>query len=367
MQSNHTFYDDIRYQSNTSVKTRSGSAVQLINETFRMAHILSMLPSGLQNWNSVGLSVEIAGFLAVQHFKERSGAIISDLPGRLQNCNLYVTMELLDMAASPKKAVLELVNKIPESPSLAQPSPLSILGKGSSVTSESVSIIGAVNNVAQTSCCATSQELDDKSQHPFFSRTKMTNLGNARAAALYYKHIGVNHVASIHVDDLYGTEFSRLFNGEAKRLELDVFSVGYGINDETSLVRALDQIRACERKYIFAMIYPEDMVRVADYASQAGIMGENGYVWILGEGNDGQLNLKTTADKRPRLLNATNGMGWIEVEILPNDVYDAALDAFKKDKELQDFYLSKKWLHKSSLLQISVLLHHDCLLLISLY
>jgi hypothetical protein len=115
------------------------------------------------------------------------------------------------------------------------------------------------------------------------------------------------------------------------------------------------------------MLYPEDIVRVADYASQAGIMGENGYVWILGEGNDGQLNLKTTADKRPRLLNATNGMGWIEVEILPNDVYDAALDAFKKDKELQDFYLSKKWLHKSSLLQISVLLHHDCLLLISLY
>jgi hypothetical protein len=135
MQSNHTFYDDIRYQSNTSVKTRSGSAVQLINETFRMAHILSMLPSGLQNWNSVGLSVEIAGFLAVQHFNERSGAIISDLPGRLQNCNLYLTMELLDTAASPKKAVLELVNKIPESPSLAQPSPLSILGTGSSVTS----------------------------------------------------------------------------------------------------------------------------------------------------------------------------------------------------------------------------------------
>ena len=31
------------------------------------------------------------------------------------------------------------------------------------------------------------------------------------------------------------------------------------------------------------MIYPEDMVRVADYASQAGIMGENGYVWILGK------------------------------------------------------------------------------------
>ena len=62
----------------------------------------------------------------------------------------------------------------------------------------------------------------------------------------------------------------------------------------------------------------------------------------IGEGNDGQLNLKTTADKRPRLLNATNGMGWIEVEILPNDLYNAALDAFKKDEELQDFYLSKK-------------------------
>ncbi len=24
-------------------------------------------------------------------------------------------------------------------------------------------------------------------------------------------------------------------------------------------------------------------MRVADYASQAGIMGENGYVWILGK------------------------------------------------------------------------------------
>ena len=38
--------------------------------------------------------------------------------------------------------------------------------------------------------------------------------------------------------------FPDCLNEEAKRLELDVFSAGYVINDETSLVRALDQIRA---------------------------------------------------------------------------------------------------------------------------
>jgi hypothetical protein len=72
-------------------------------------------------------------------------------------------------------------------------------------------------------------------------------------------------------------------------------------------------------------------------------MGPNdGYVWILGEGDD-QLTLNVTDPaKRPRLLNATNGMGWIEMDVIPNERYNAAIESFKADVELQEYYLSRK-------------------------
>lgn len=35
-------------------------------------------------------------------------------------------------------------------------------------------------------------------------------------------------------------------------------------------------------------------------------------------------------------------MGWIELDVEPNDLYNAALDSFKQDEELQQYYLSRK-------------------------
>jgi len=340
---NLTYFDDIRNSTSVAVEIRPDvSAVQRINGSFRLAHILSMFPSNMTDEsNLLGVSVELGAFLAVQHFNARSGVVLPHLPERLKDCDVYFTMDLLDTGASPTTAVLELLERIPEPPSLAFPSPLGIVGAGNSVTSESLSIIGAVNNVAQTSCCATSQELDDKTQHPFFSRTVPSNLGNARAAALYYQSLGITHLASLHVDDVFGVEFFRLFAEEAEKLDIDVFSVSYRLNFDDSVREAVQQIKSSKRKFVFGMFYPEDIIRIADIASQAGIMGQDGYVWILGEGGD-LLNLTTTAEKRPRLLNATNGMGWIALEVDPSERYNAALESFKEDPELQEYYLSRK-------------------------
>ena len=103
----------------------------------------------------------------------------------------------------------------------------------------------------------------------------------------------------------------------------------------------MKQLKASKRKYIFGMFYPEDLMRVADFASQEEIMSQNGYIWILGEG-DNHLRYQTDAEKRPRLLIATYGMGWIEMDIAENKHYKAALKSFKTDEELQQYYISRK-------------------------
>ena len=223
---------------------RQGSAVQRVNGSFRIAHLLSMIAT-----------VDLASLLAVQHFNDRSGVVVPDLPERLRDCDLYLTVDLINGIGRPNIGVSKLLERLPSNPTLANPRPIGIVGAGNSVTSKALAIVGGVNNLVQCSPSATSPDLDDRSTHPYFTRPIPTNLGSARAAVEYYKFLGVTHVASLHVGDVYGREFAKVFIEEAEKADIDVFSVSFDLGNENHAGEAVRQLKDSGRRYFFGMFY----------------------------------------------------------------------------------------------------------------
>lgn len=245
--SNLTYFDDLRNSTNAKVEMIPGSAVQRINGSFRLAHILSMIAT-----------VDLASLLAVQHFNERSGVTVPDLPERLRDCDLYLTTELVNGVGNPKTAISKLLDRLPRNQSLADPSPIGIVGAGNSRTSQALAIVGGVSNLVQCSPSATSPALDERSTHPYFTRPIPTNRGSARAAVEYYNFLGVTHVASLHVGDVYGTEFAKAFTEEAEKVGIDVFSASFEQDPKV----AVQQIKDSGRRYIFGMFYEVSIVEI---------------------------------------------------------------------------------------------------------
>jgi hypothetical protein len=71
----------------------------------------------------------------------------------------------------------------------------------------------------------------------------------------YYKFLGVTHVASLHVGDLYGQEFAKVFIEQAEKAGIDVFSVSFDLHDEQHAEDAVRQLKNSGRRYIFGMFY----------------------------------------------------------------------------------------------------------------
>lgn len=337
---NLTYFDNVR-NSNATVESQPHSAVQRVNGSFRLAHLLSMFAAGPKDPRLLGVSIDLAGLLAVTHFNARSGQVMPELPQRLQDCDLYLTMEMLETVGKPTLAVRKLFNKLSVPPSLQNPKPMAIVGTGNSASSEAVAILSGVSNIAQCSPAATSPLLDARSDHPYFTRTIPTNLGNARAAVQYYRHLGVTHVASLHVGDLYGRQFARVFMNEANRQGIDVFSVSFELGNPQSTQEAVQQIKESNRTNVFGMFYFGYLRKIADIAAPGGIMGQDGYVWILGEADE-SIKFAPAAEDRATRLKDTNGIGWIGMEVRENERYNAVLNSFRKDKDFQQYYLSRK-------------------------
>jgi len=333
---NLTYFDDMRNREYVTVETRPDSAVQRVDGSFRLAHMLSFFfapPS--KDPNLVGVSIDLAGLLAIHHFNTRSGAILPYLPEHLKDRDLYITMDLVT------DSIPNFLSRLPRDATLAKPAPMGILGTGNSGSSENLAILGGVNNAVQCSPAATSPELNDRSIHPFFTRTIPTNLGNARAAVQYLQYLGLTHVASLHVGDVYGREFALVLQGEAEKAGIDVYAVSFELGQDQDATQAVQQIKASGRKYILGLFFQGYLRKIADVAAPAGIMGQDGYVWILGEGDD-NISFKPALEDRESRLRDTNGIGWIAMDVPHSERYNAILESFKKDEVLQQYYISRK-------------------------
>lgn len=69
-------------------------------------------------------------------------------------------------------------------------------------------------------------------------------------------------------------------------------------------------------------------------------MGRNNYVWIFGEASP-NLNVIPSDGNVARRLRDLNGMGIVGLYVPPSERFEAVLDSFRQDEELQQYFISK--------------------------
>lgn len=232
---------------------------------------------------------------------------------------------------------------------LQNPFPVAFGGAARSAVSQPLSVLTGVYQVPQLSATSTSSILDNKAASPTFMRTVPTNRLDAEAFIVYLKHIGVTHVAILHVRDAYGSEFNRDLMDVSSKENIVVKSAAYDDGDESSIIGALQKLQKTQFHYFVAILTPsEGMQRfILRQASDLGMFGNPDYVWLFGESSNGLTDpyfyesLNSSLESDREYAASLNGAGVIVLEIPVNERFDTALRELGTNKELYNYYVGR--------------------------
>jgi len=140
-------------------------------------------PTFLRYSNDLGPSCDIAyaasagALLAMHHFNNGDGSVVSELEGINESCNIRLTTEIVDTGSSPINAVRSLTRIMTRpSKSFVNPQPCAVFGSQiSSVTSKLASLTG-VFDLFQVSSSAMSTELENSVQYPLLARSHTVSI-----------------------------------------------------------------------------------------------------------------------------------------------------------------------------------------------
>jgi len=353
------YWDDLR--NSTTFETKHGSAVfrvKTTDETVRLAHVLSihpyseMLASGERIPVDELAYVEASAFLALHHFNERNPVVLPDLPELIGDCDVYMTIDIVDTVLSPIVASRKALNYFvrPEG-SLSEPRPVALAGATRSAVSQPLSVLAGVYHTPVVNSQSTSSVLDNKDSSPTFTRAIPTNRVDAKAVVTYFKSLGVTHFGVLFVRDPYGSEFSRDLNSAAAAEgDMTVASAAYNDGDEQSVVGALQELRSSQLRYFFAVLTasPERHAFVIREASKLGIMGNPEYVWLFGEastllleGSFFKTKLNSSVEADREIASSLSGCGLVLLNIPPYKRFNEALQDLGRSKELYEYYVSR--------------------------
>lgn len=348
-----SYFDDLRNQTSDASVASSGqnSTFIVLNDgEIRLGHLVSLLiissdPAEGETARQVRqgtLDVEIAAFLGMHHFNQRSGAVIHDLPGRLDGCNVYFTMDFRDSYGTPRQSTTQLLQSLNSYRGETNPFPTGIVGTGRSSTAAPTSVLGGVFQVPQVSCCATSRALGTTNS-PLLARTVPINSEDARAAAAHLKYLGVvHHVGVLYVQGTYGQDFATDFRRAAEEIGVTVVLSGYDQSDPGSIDTAIERLKTANMRYFLGIFFQDNLARVMKSADKAGVIGP-GYTWLFSEslnrltGNSFSFDAKNDA----AVIKGINGSGVVLLHVPPSDAFDQAIRDFRADKELQDYFVSR--------------------------
>ena len=140
-------------------------------------------PTFLRYSNDLGPSCDIAyaasagALLAMHHFNNGDGSVVSELEGINESCNIRLTTEIVDTGSSPINAVRSLTRIMTRpSNSFVNPQPCAVFGSQiSSVKSKLASLTG-VFDLFQISSSAMSTELENSVQYPLLARSHTVSI-----------------------------------------------------------------------------------------------------------------------------------------------------------------------------------------------
>jgi ABC-type branched-subunit amino acid transport system substrate-binding protein len=176
--------------------------------------------------------------------------------------------------------------------------------------------------IPEVAYSATSPELSDTGEYPYFYRTCASDAFQAKAMASYlYEELGYTKVCTIVGSDSYSKSGMEAFNAEAESLGLviDKAVEHYFNPTATQAKAAVDDLAASKCRVIFAKTQADPFGKIARAAEPAGIMGATtDWFWAFDADIGGNsVNAKVTAEAADTLDDGT---------VVPAIDYDVALE-----------------------------------------
>jgi hypothetical protein len=366
MERSLSYFDDIWQDALDSradgiLRLESSEVIRVeVNETaIRLGKLLGLMPTSVGN--AVG-TLDIAAFLAVNDFNERSSVLSDSISELTRDCNLFLTMDFRDSKFSPIVAGKQWQEAFLFSNKKNQMRPMAVVGPVRSAVSDIVSTLGGVvttkgvvdgeetllsgsGGIPNISPTARSARLDNTQQYPFFGRTIPTNTGEATALCLYLQSINVRQLAILHVNDNYGIDYFLEVQNAASYFGISIFSVSYADGLDEELNSAITQLKTSRYKYFFGIFSSGSVETTTLRLYEQGLLNRPYLVWLFGESSSVYLGveLSTSNQRDMQLAQALNGTGAVLLNMPEREqgIFQQLLQDFQEDEALVEYYLSK--------------------------
>jgi hypothetical protein len=338
-----------------------------VNETtIRIGKLLSLLPTSVGNAvaGSFWLSIEVAAFLAVVDFNQRSSPFSDSLSELNPSCNFFLTMDFRDSAFSPIVAGKEWQDTFFFSNKQNPILPMAVVGPVRSEVSNIVSTLGGVvttkdvvegeetptwgsGGIPNISPTARSARLENTDQYPFFGRLIPTNAGEAMALCLYLDSINVRQLAVLHVSDTYGIDFLFEVQKAARQFRISISAVSYndGLDPDESITAVSRLAKNEGYKYFFGIFSAGSVDDLVRRLYDQGLMSRTDLVWIFGETVNEAFGLKlsSSTEKGRKFAEALNGTGVVLLNSPERErgLFQQLLEDFQGNASLVEYYLSR--------------------------
>ena len=349
------YYNDLRKRYDIPYEKREDSPIVKLQDKsgpLRLLHLDSFMPLTEPTTTSVDnnnhnatdrtpsidsyIYWEAAGLLAMLHFNERDGSIVPDLPARLQDCDLRLTMTLHDTQNSPIQSAKQLYpllfNRIH---SLQTPIPGGLIGSVQSAVTRNIAGLAGLSETPVISPAVSSSVFDSESENsPTLVRTIPPNPAYARAVVKLLKHWGVSHAAFVYPLGDFGASF--LEEMIQVTAEYGIVLTVSGYRDQGGVSAALQQVR--DLRYIVAVVAQNRVEQLLLPALDLGMVSEE-YVWMIPQRSNVADPTFTLPRSEERFARALHGAAFIDINIQPKLSFTHQMFAFKSDRRFRSFYV----------------------------
>ena len=287
----------------------------------------------------------LGGFMAVDHFNERSDEVIPNLSNLIgDECNIQLSIEYFDTQYSKSKAAehtQRILQQFPET-SLDDPFPAAIVGAGRSDVSETINTLSGIYKIPQVSPHSSAASLDDKGRYPYFARTTPSSSADGRSAVDYFHSRGVTHFGVVYISDLLGQSYNEDIAKYATEREMNVVSVPYNhLDGPDNIQAALRRLKESGMRYLFAVIEPATWKEFIRIAISEGMIGTPDTFWLFHSGMVGLVPEELDRFSEYDLARAIHGSGVLLKNFPPNPTFDELLVKYQNDTIKQQEFVSK--------------------------
>ncbi|GBG27239.1 Metabotropic glutamate receptor-like protein E [Hondaea fermentalgiana] len=228
----------------------------------------------------------VAMLMAARMCEDGDGSVISELASRSTQCpGLHFNFTASDSQFDPASAVQVLLDGIHSS----NPTNF-VIGPTRSASALPVALVAGSENVGVISATASSQDLSDRAEYSKFVRVIPSDKGTTKVAAQLASWYDLKHIGLVHADDSFGSSFRDDLEEACEEAGVTLHSEGFRVGDTTGAANAMATLGNEKLNVILLLAWDEDILAIADYALDNGMMGEGKLLIFLDAVTDANLD-----------------------------------------------------------------------------